>query len=300
MIIDSIGEITPGVHVLGHAAVPVYLVEGQMPAIFDAGMTFMGEIYATQIKAILGRRQPVFCFLTHSHFDHCGSVAVFQKHFPALRIGASRKAADVLSRPHAQALIRELNAYAGKMASRMDPRADPHAAFEPFEVDQVLVDGQQIQLSADLTLQVIETPGHTWDSVSYYLPQKRTLIASEAVGTPDATGYIISDCLVDYRAYVASIEKLAKLEVETLFAGHMYAFSGSDARRHLSESLRQAEIFRKMVEKFLAEERGDLKNVMGRVKQVEYDGKTGLKQPEPAYLLNLEARVKAIQRLVSA
>ena len=40
----------------------------------------------------------------------------------------------------------------------------------------------------------------------------------------------------------------------------------------------------------------DLERVMQRVKAMEYDCKTGSKQPEPAYLLNLQARIAAVQR----
>jgi hypothetical protein len=64
----------------------------------------------------------------------------------------------------------------------------------------------------------------------------------------------------------------------------------------MTASLDQSRRFKEMVERFLTEEEGDIQRVMTRIKAVEWDGKSALRQPEPAYVLNLEARVKTILR----
>ena len=51
-----------------------------------------------------------------------------------------------------------------------------------------------------------------------------------------------------------------------------------------------------MVERLLEETDDDLPTVMQRVKAYEWDGKTGIRQPEPAYVLNLEARIKTVRK----
>jgi glyoxylase-like metal-dependent hydrolase (beta-lactamase superfamily II) len=142
----------------------------------------------------------------------------------------------------------------------------------------------------------MHTPGHTWDFLSYYVPQRKLLISSEALGTPDETGYIVTDCLVDYDMHYQSMQRLSMLDVETLCLGHVYSCTGSDARQHIAESLVQSCRFRHMVERFLVEDGSNIHTVMKRVKAIEWDGKSGLRQPEPAYLLNLEARIKTILR----
>ena len=67
-----------------------------------------------------------------------------------------------------------------------------------------------------------------------------------------------------------------------------------DARNYIPRSLKYCDEFRNLVETCLAEEHGDIPRVMTRIKAVEYDVKQEPKQPEPAYLLNLEARIKAV------
>ena len=64
---------------------------------------------------------------------------------------------------------------------------------EIVALDRVLSDGDSIAIDDDLSVRVIATPGHTRDSLSYYLPEKKILFASEAVGLPDHTGYIYID-----------------------------------------------------------------------------------------------------------
>ena len=155
-----------------------------------------------------------------------------------------------------------------------------------------------LKISADRTLQVIETPGHTRDCLSYYVPEIKALICSEAAGIADPTGYIVSDCLVDYDQYVNSMKKLALLDSDVICLAHRYAFTGQDARNYIPRSLKYCDEFRNLVETCLAEEHGDISRVMTRIKAVEYDVKQEPKQPEPAYLLNLEARIKAVGKRI--
>ena len=295
MVVDQIGEIVDGVYMLGHRAVPIFLVDGVRPALFDAGMAFLGPEYARQIRQVLGDRQPAWCFLTHSHFDHCGAVAYLKTQFPKMQVVCSQKAANIFDRPNAISLIFDLNQFAAGMA--VDFGVDPgDTAFEPFRVDATAGEGDCFQISPDLTVLAMETPGHTWDFLSYFIPQRKLLVASEALGTPDETGYIVTDCLVDYDVHYQSMQRLSKLDIETLCLGHIYSCTGSDARRHVAESLAQSRRFRDMVERFLEGENGDIPAVMKQVKAVEWDGKSGLRQPEPAYVLNLEARINTIVR----
>jgi glyoxylase-like metal-dependent hydrolase (beta-lactamase superfamily II) len=281
---------------LGHRAVPIFLVDGDRPALFDAGMAVMGPTYARQIRQVLADRQPAWCFLTHSHFDHCGSVGYLKRQFPDMQIVSSAKAADVFTRPNAVKLIAELNRFAAGMAADFGLDA-AGGEFEPFAVDRVVAEGDTLRISPDVRVTVMETPGHTWDFLSYHIPAYRMLVASEAVGTPDETGYLVTDCLVDYDVHYRSMQRLSRLDVDILCLGHIYSCTGGEARRHMQASLTESRRFRSMVERLLDETEGDTAAAMKRIKAYEWDGKPGLRQPEPAYVLNLEARLNAVRRV---
>jgi glyoxylase-like metal-dependent hydrolase (beta-lactamase superfamily II) len=298
VIIDQTGCIADSLHMLGNPAVPVYLLDGDHPAVFDAGFSFLGHHYANAISEVLGTRTPAYCLLTHSHFDHCGSVSVLKSHYPHMKIVASEQAKATLARPNAIELIRHLNRFSTEVFRRNGFIGDASLEFTPFEIDMTVKEGDVLQISPDRTLQVIETPGHTRDCLSYYIPEIKSLICSEAAGTTDTTGYIVSECLVDYDQYVHSIKKLERMDSDVICLAHRYAFTGQDAKNYIPRSLKYCDEFRILVESCLAEEHGDMAAVISRIKVVEYDVKPDPKQPEPAYLLNLEARIKSVGKRI--
>lgn len=296
MIVKRTGKIIDGLYMVGHPAMPVYLLDGEKPVIFDAGLTFLGNIYTEGIRAIIGKRDLHYCFLSHSHFDHCGSVSVLKKKFPGLQVVASEKAKTVFGRPNAIDLMRKLTRAAEQLAIHLRIELAEFEQFEPFEVDFTLKDGDFLELSRDLAVQVLETPGHTRDSLSYYIPRNKVLLCSEAAGIPDSTGYVVSEALVDFDQYLASMKRLSKVDYEVLCLGHRQALIGQDAKNYLHNSMADCRHFLMLVETLLSEEGGDVQQVVARVKASEYDTVQGPKQIEPAYLLNLEAKVKVIKK----
>jgi len=299
MIINTTGQIIEDFYTIGHSAIPVFLMDGVCPIIFDAGFAFLGEIYAGEIKKILGNRQVEYLFLTHAHFDHCGSVSILKKHFPLMKVITSKKAKDILGRPNAIKLIKALNQSREEIATHIGTdfvSSGEFEPFEPFEIDKTVKEGDILKISNGLNVRIIETPGHTSDCLSYYIQEKKILISSEAAGQSDLTGYIVSDCLYDYDQYLSSIKRLSLLDIEILCPGHLFIYTGDDAKKFLRESMQECEKFRRLVELCLDEEDQDLDRVMIRIKKIEYDSNDGPKQPEPAYLLNLEARIKAVAK----
>jgi glyoxylase-like metal-dependent hydrolase (beta-lactamase superfamily II) len=294
MIIDKTGHIAGPLYMLGNPVIPVFLLDGNQPAVIDAGFYTLGETYVKALRKILQERQPAYIFLTHSHFDHCGSVAVLKKHFPDMKVMASEKAQTTLAKPNAIRLIRQLTEASLKMGRDNGYIQNDKTGFEQFEVDMTVSDGDELEIDPDMTLQVMDTPGHTRDCLSYYVPQKRILFSSEATGILDATGYIVSDCLVDYDMYVRSLKKLGELDIDILCLGHRYVLTGEDARNYIPRSMKYCELFRETVDTFMHEEKGCIARVIPRIKHMEYDTKPEPRLPEPAYVINLEARIRAV------
>jgi glyoxylase-like metal-dependent hydrolase (beta-lactamase superfamily II) len=295
MIFDATGEISHRLHMLGHSAAPVYLLDsGVHAAVFDAGFSFMGARYVEELKTVLKGREPSFLLLTHSHYDHCGSTGMLKRAFPHMQIVASRQAGAVLKKPNALALIKHLSKKAVGLADTLgiDPSGRP--GFIPFAVDRTVSEGDHLSLSENLSIHVVETPGHTRDSLSFYIPEKGILITGEALGIPDSSGYIITECHSDYVQYAASLEKLIQLNPEIVCLGHYKTFTGKDADRYINDSLAHCREFKSLLEAFLSKEKGNMDRVMARFKKLEYDGKREDALPEVVYNMNLDARIKAV------
>ena len=293
MIISDKGLVVEGFYVIGQAGMPVYLLDGPHPALFDAGIAPLAPLYVREIKEILGDRSPERLFLTHSHFDHVGSAGFFKKTWPDMKIAASPLTGKVISKPTAVSLITRLNQETADAVRNWGQAELYDIPFRPFILDELLSPGQEVEIGPDLTIKTLFTPGHTRDFISYYIIQKRILVASEAVGCNQG-GYIMTEFLTDYDLYKESLESLAELKVDVLCQGHHLVFTGSDASGHISSSLAQSEKYVEMVESFLVEENGDQDRVVKRVKALEWDDRPWPKQAEPAYLLNTQARVKTL------
>ncbi len=294
MIINTLGHIRNNLYYLGLTDCPIYLLDVPEPVIFDAGVSCAGNIYLEAIRSILGDRQPSTLFLTHAHWDHCGSVSHLKEAFPNIKVAASNLSVEILKRPNALALIKKLNEdIATRWSSPgVDSSLLTYEPFETFEVDIELKDNQFLDLGECTTVEMLATPGHTQDHYSFYLPNNKILIAGEAAGVYYGPGLISTEFVADYDAYVSSLQRLAALPVEVFCQGHYSVLVGKEEiSSFFEQSINETIRFKDRVWEILDEEVGSVDRVIKRVKTEWYDVIQGPKQPEAAYLLNLKAQV---------
>ncbi len=295
MIFGDTGRVANGLHVCGIPWSPVYLLEAEQPVLFEAGFTCMWRVAEQMIRSALMNGEPRILFLTHVHWDHCGAAEYLRRAFQGLHIAASARAAKIVKRANAIALIAELSAgMIPKVAALpgVESSQISDEPFLPFDVDLIVEDGQTIEVGTNTSVQVFETPGHTRDQLSYYVPERKILIATESSGCLDRTGRMIAEFLVDYEAYCASLERLASLPVEVLCQGHHFVITGVDeVKRFFDRSIRDTRIFKARVDELLDAEDGNIDSVVARIKAEQYDTNPHVKQLEQAYLLNVRAQV---------
>jgi glyoxylase-like metal-dependent hydrolase (beta-lactamase superfamily II) len=294
LIFNRTGEVRDGLFVTGWSHNPIYLLKGKKPVLFDGGLALLGRVYRDAIASVLKGDSPCMAFITHVHFDHCGAFPFLKKAFPGLKAAASQKAKEILKRPNAVKLIRKLSESGIQVLSEFEEEKLSREPFDPFEIDLVLQDGDEVELEEGLTVRVLSTPGHTWDFLSYYVPEKKILVASESAGCALSSGYISADGLADFGVYLKSLRRLATLDAQILCQGHRYVYLDEDVEGFLKRSLQTALEFQTMVEEFWVKEKGDLRRVLQKIKEIEYDPLPIPKQPEPAFVINLEARIKSV------
>jgi len=290
MRIDWTGKIEENFYALGHPSVPVYLLDGPRPALFDAGFTGLAAVYIEEIKKVLGKRSPSFLFLTHAHWDHIGSAGIFKKVWPGMVIAASPETAKILSRPRVVDTIISLNRDAldalhhwGVSNIHCDP-------FIPFGVERIISPRNPISLDFHTSVIGIPSQGHTRDFTVYWIPEKKVLIASEAVGCDD-----IPEFIVDYDNYVKGIKAFMNLDIHVLCTGHQLVVTGRDVKRYLKRARETAENFRRCVEKQLR--KGEtVDGIADYVKQKEWDRRPLPKQPLLAYVMNTKGRIRTLKK----
>ncbi|MFA5179965.1 MAG: MBL fold metallo-hydrolase [Syntrophales bacterium] len=293
MIIESKGRIQDGIYAIGAAELPGYLITGQNPVLFDAGMTFMGPLYLAEMKNLLGDINRLrFHLLTHSHFDHAGASPFLKRHIPNMQIGASPAAAETFRKPNAIELIRNLSRSLEE--KYVDLIGNEDVTFPGLEIDLVLVEGMEIDLGGGLICRVITTPGHTRDSLSFYIPAMKALITGEAVGVFDSNFTIHPEFTSSYKDYMDSLNKLAALDIEILMMSHFFTLTSEDARGYIKKSIDKTEIFKERIQRYLTDSDGDRKSVVQKICKEDFEDTGAILQDIRPYLINLEAKVRVI------
>jgi glyoxylase-like metal-dependent hydrolase (beta-lactamase superfamily II) len=234
LVKDPPVEIANNLWMLGTNPYPLYLVKGQQGGtIVEGGTGPMGPVLREQLQTLGIQAEFVKqVIVTHAHPDHVMAVPMFRELFPGVQVLASAVAAKTLQAEKAISFFCKVDdLLAGSLIqsgiiSEQHRRA-PLAANQ-IAVDRAIKEGDAIAVDDGITFQVLETPGHSDCSLSFYEPSQRVLIVS------DATGYYVPDhhywwpnYFVDYGVYLRSMERLAALETEVLCLAHNAVIRGA-------------------------------------------------------------------------
>jgi len=276
---------------LGNGHMPAFLYRSKPPLFFDPGVSAFGPYYLARLREQpAGTTAPILA-LTHAHFDHCGAAPYLRRQIPAARIAASRRAAEIVQRPRAVELICRLNA---EYEQELRPSLGPEdVSFEPFAVDHVLDEGDRLELAGGGCCKALTTPGHTRDCLSYFFSDSGIAVVGEAAGVLE-DGFLHSPFLTRYDDYVASLEKIRSLQPEALCIAHNGILAGPCVQRFLALSLEAAAEYKAMIAACLVQYHHDQARVVAHIVAQEYDPRPDPIQKRAAFILNLEAKVKAV------
>jgi glyoxylase-like metal-dependent hydrolase (beta-lactamase superfamily II) len=280
--------------VLGSGHVPAVLYCEEKPVLFDPGVSAFGPLYLEKIIQNLEDPSSLILALTHSHFDHCGAVPYLLRNIPGIKVAASEKAADVILRPNAVKLMKQLNQEYEK--EMKDELKGEDVSFEAFEVAFRLKEGDRLELGSDYC-QVFETPGHTRDCLSYFFPEKGVLFCGEAAGVAEGS-FIHTPFLTSFEDYLSSLKKIAGLNPEVLCIAHNGILTGEDIPLFISAAIDEVNEYRDMIENYLNEYDDDQEKVVERITSEEYDSKDEHMQNRDPFMLNLRAKVSAVARMM--
>ena len=286
-------KVSEHVHFVGDAMMSFYIIDAPSKALVDAGMTVNVKGLTHDVEKTIGGFDKLdYLFLTHSHYDHVGLVSYIKRINPRIKVVAHPYAAKVFSNPRAMEIIRELN----RQSLRFDPALDEDwkkaAEIDTIEVDHVAEDGEVFDLGDGVEMKVFYTPGHTKDSVTYYLTPDKAVFGSDGLGVYTGSGSIMAEFLSNYDEYVKSIELLKKLDIELLCLPHSGVVKGKDqVREHIEKHLRTTIDYRNRIIS-LYRRFGDTEKVVKIITMEDYE-KEQVYQPIEAYLINLRAMVKA-------
>jgi len=235
-------QVTEGVYLVGSGALGfdltdqsdchVYLVTGEgtrEATLIDAGSGINPEAILANINAAgVAPKDVTRLLLTHAHADHAGGAAALREALPNLQVFASSEVASILSTGD------ELRAGVDRgKASGVYPSS---YRYRPCEMQSNLLDGDMVN-TGEVTFRVLFTPGHSAGHTCYVatVHGKRILFSGDLVFVGGRIALQNTwDCRLDQ--YVASLQRLAGLEIDALFPGHL-RMSVNGASRHIDHAL---------------------------------------------------------------
>lgn len=193
----------------------VYLLEDEDPIVVDTGTGMFAESTLEEIGKIVPLRRIGRIVLTHSHMDHMGGAARFQRATGARVYLHEEEAARLRSGDQELTL-------AGMFGSRLE-RVD----IEPLRTGERLRCGPA-------ELEVVHTPGHSPGSIVLYERSMRTAIVGDTVFCDGGVGRwdLPGGDLAQLRR---SIKRLEELRLENMYPGHG-SYAEGDAQHHLKLS----------------------------------------------------------------
>jgi glyoxylase-like metal-dependent hydrolase (beta-lactamase superfamily II) len=293
------GKINDRISVAANLSYPGYVVKGDdKNMMIEAGMNLLGPLYLKSIEEILGNRNRLnYLFITHSHYDHLGAAHYLKQKIPNLVIGAHERIAPLLKKESVLAMMNRLSEIQRPFFK--DIAGDEDLAIKPTEFDLALKEGDEFDLGG-LTCRVYEVPGHTRDSLAYYIPEIKALFPGEAAGVPQGMdgNEAQVEFLASYEDYLKSLEKMMSLAPEMICIGHAWVLTGKDANDFLKKSHNETFKYRKLIENYIEDAGGDIDKAIGTMTRIEYDEKGTIYQERTAYITNLTAQVKHIAELM--
>lgn len=170
------------------------LVDTTYPGEFDQLVNSLADI-GRDIEELTG------LILTHQDIDHAGATATAIDRTDVTVYAHEQCAPYVDGRRPLVKQVRE-------------------SRYPPAEVDVELVDGVSFTTVAG-PMEVVHSPGHSPGHISLYVPNEKLLVTGDAMAAPD--GILEGpheDYTPDMKAAWASVERLARLEIDRTLCHH--------------------------------------------------------------------------------
>jgi glyoxylase-like metal-dependent hydrolase (beta-lactamase superfamily II) len=230
------GEHDNDFFLLGTIDVPMYLIKVSGGwALLEGSVEPLAPLILQQLKCIVDDLAHIkYWFITHSHYDHIGTLALLYPLLPCVRVFTSKLTKRALSHDKANEVTRKLTRSLYKImpqAQHADNTLEAtKVAFSDIPVE-VLEDGQQIDFDESHCMVAIATPGHAKCLLSFYEPKFKRLYVSDALGEMVSPSQWEPLIFQDYQMYIASLKRLQQLDIAQLVLGHHGVLYGDLAQQ---------------------------------------------------------------------
>ena len=201
----------------------VYLIRGARKCLIDAGTREEAPRLVKMLREV-DAFPPDLIVVTHPHFDHTQGI-------PLLRQEAYRQGKKI-----------EVLASAEAIPLLADPSFNDVFDGGPYESIQDVTpirEKETIDLGG-IALRIYDVPGHCQGHIAILDEKNRNIFVGDAIGNKQGNGILLPPFMPptwDPVAFLSSVNKLKRIDYETLCLAHFGCVSGSEARSILDEAV---------------------------------------------------------------
>ena len=235
MFIGASGPVQPDFFLLtlGHTCRYAVVTQGAID-LFDVGTSFHVDALIDRLKSFgLSASRIRYVFLTHLHADRIGGIETLRTFAPGMQvIGSGRMREDLSNAAVTKALAQDES----KLVSAFGGTVDASGWSVPT-INRVIVEGENVVLSPEVSVRSIPLAGHTNHSFGYLVQPYNFLIVDESLGyyqgarTPSLGGDL------NIEANIQWITKALEIEVHGLCLPDSGMLTGALIHRHMRKVL---------------------------------------------------------------
>lgn len=239
-------QITPHLYQLGVPNYPAYLSVGEKAMLIEGGTGATSDIILKQIE-ILGIDPAMISYLVlpHTHPDHIGAFPRFRERWPWMKIIAGEIGTKFLAKDTIIKAFLPTDKYITDLLMERNDISQPPSAMETynFTTDEMVREGDTIDLGKGIEWQVYASPGHCPDHIALMEKKESTLAIGDTCGYYDPQRDIFwPNYFAGLETYCSSIRKLASLPAKRLLLGHNGVIEG-DTAAHFKKAIKATEAF---------------------------------------------------------
>ena len=274
-------KLTENVMQLGNRHFNFFVVGQKKAAIVECGVN--GGVVSFNQQWIPWLEKPAIhnLVVSHAHFDHVCGIPALRRLFPQAKLLASAEAQKVLSRTK---ILDNFFSQDDKMSEvLMDQGLVPEKISTPvtkeIAVDEILGEGDRIDLGKGLRLEVMDAPGHSPCSLAFYLPGDKVMFLSDAAGFQISDEAIFPIFFQGYEMYMETIKRLMTFPTMVLGTPHERVWVKDDIADFYQRAINSAQNAFSMISRMLDSSK-DEKVMRQNLFEIYYQGNLRIYTPE--------------------